>query len=79
MPAFPGAEGFGRLSFGGRGGEVCHVITLDDLGPGTLRNCLLVGRSHVTVAFDVAGWITVLSPLNPQSPGFAAARAAGAR
>jgi len=64
LPAFPGAEGFGRFSLGGRGGEVCHVTTLDDLGPGTLRNCLLVGRSHVTVVFDVAGWITLASPLN---------------
>jgi hypothetical protein len=55
--AFPGAEGFGRLSRGGRGGTVCHVTHLGDSGPGSLRNC--VSRSHQTVVFEVGGWITL--------------------
>ena len=55
--AFPGAEGFGRFALGGRGGSVCHVTSLDDTGPGTLRDC--VGRSNVTVVFEVGGWITL--------------------
>ena len=25
LPAFPGAEGFGRFASGGRGGEVCEI------------------------------------------------------
>src|SRR6185369_6993169 len=58
---FPGAEGFGRFSRGGRGGSVCHVTTLDDAGPGSLRDC--VSASNRTVVFDVAGWITLASNL----------------
>lgn len=59
--AFHGAEGFGRLASGGRGGEVCHVTTLADGGPGSLREC--VSQGDRTVVFDVAGWITLESNL----------------
>jgi hypothetical protein len=65
VPAFPGAEGFGRMSRGGRGGCVCHVTTLDDAGPGSLRDC--VSGSFRTVVFDVGGWITLASNLGVAS------------
>ena len=34
IPAFPGAEGFGRYTTGGRGGKVYVVNTLEDNNEG---------------------------------------------
>jgi pectate lyase len=57
LPAFPGAEGFGRLATGGRGGTVYHVTHLNDSGPGSFRDA--VSKPHRTVVFNVGGLIEI--------------------
>lgn len=54
--AFPGAQGFGRTSIGGRGGKIVPVTTLADAGPGSLRACIDAVGPRVCV-FRVGGVI----------------------
>jgi len=54
--AFPGAEGFGRITTGGRGGRVIKVGTLSPTGPGSLNEAVQSKGPRIVV-FDVSGVI----------------------
>jgi pectate lyase len=60
--AFPGAEGFGKYTTGGRGGKVQIVSSLDDDGAGSLREALKSNDPRMIV-FSISGTIHLLSPL----------------
>jgi hypothetical protein len=66
-PAFPGAEGFGAMTAGGRGGKVLIVSNLNDAGPGSLRAaCETTGKR--IVVFRVSGLIDLQSPIRIVEP-----------
>lgn len=67
VPAFPGAEGFGATTPGGRGGKVYVVTTLDDSGPGSFREACDAKGPRVVV-FAVAGTIVLKRPINVKEP-----------
>ena len=67
MPAFPGAEGFGANTPGGRGGKVMLVVNLNDSGPGSLREAC-DAKGPRTVVFRVAGWIDLKSAIVIKEP-----------
>ncbi|MFQ5606236.1 MAG: T9SS type A sorting domain-containing protein [bacterium] len=67
IPAFPGAEGFGATTPGGRGGTVHKVTNLNDSGLGSLREALEAKGSRIVV-FDTGGTIALLNPIVMTNP-----------
>lgn len=67
IPAFPGAEGGGMYSFGGRGGRVYVVTNLNDSGPGSFREALEAGGPRIVV-FNVAGIIKLKERIRVRAP-----------
>ena len=66
-PAFPGAEGHGRYTQGGRGDEnnlpeIRHVTNLNNDGEGSFRQAVS-GSKNKIVVFDVSGYIDLASDL----------------
>lgn len=68
VPAFPGAEGAGKFTTGGRGSTtapttVMEVTTLADSGTGSLRAALTGTLASRTVVFRVCGTIHLVTQL----------------
>ena len=66
LSAFPGAEGGGKYTTGGRACEVYHVTNLKDYKSGeeAIEGSLRAGiKSNVTIVFDVSGTIELAEPL----------------
>ena len=63
-PSFPGAQGYGSTSRGGRDGRIIAVTTLADAGSGSLRACIDAKGPRVCI-FRVGGVIrfTTLRPI----------------
>ena len=61
--AFPGAEGFGKFTTGGRGGKVFVVFNLNDKGPGSFREAAEAKEKRIIV-FALSGTIHLDSKLN---------------
>lgn len=54
--AFPGAEGYGKYTTGGRGGKIYIVTNLNDDGPGSFRKAVEAKEKRMVV-FAVSGTI----------------------
>jgi hypothetical protein len=67
LPAFPGAEGFGSTTPGGRGGKVLFVTNLDDSGPGSLRAACEADGPRIVI-FRVAGTIALKRQITITKP-----------
>ena len=66
-PAFPGAEGFGKYTIGGRGGRVIEVTNLNDAGEGSFRAACLAHGPR-TIVFRISGTIALKTGLTIKNP-----------
>ena len=67
IPAFPGAEGGGMYSFGGRGGRAIVVTNLNDDGPGSFRAACEAAGPRIVI-FNVAGIIRLTDRIRVRAP-----------
>ncbi len=67
LPAFPGAEGYGSTTIGGRGGKVIEVTNLLDHGPGSLRDAIEADFPR-TIIFRISGTIPLEKDLEISTP-----------
>ncbi len=70
LPAFPGAEGFGAMAKGGRGGDVYVVTQLGSSGSGSFYEAVTtVPPEGRTVVFEVSGEIHLAGRIKTRITG----------
>jgi pectate lyase len=67
LPAFPGAEGFGSTTDGGRWGQIIAVTNLNPGGEGSFRAALETEGPRIII-FRVGGTILIDTPLRIRDP-----------
>jgi len=67
LPAFPGAEGFGSMTIGGRGGKVMEVTNLNNDGLGSLRAACEASGPRIVV-FRTGGTIILDNDIEIEDP-----------
>ncbi|WP_179347754.1 T9SS type A sorting domain-containing protein [Winogradskyella pacifica] len=67
IPAFPGAEGYGKYTVGGRGGTIYEVTNLNDSGSGSFREACEASGAR-TVIFKVGGRINLINTIRITNP-----------
>ncbi|MPZ95821.1 MAG: hypothetical protein GEU96_13155 [Propionibacteriales bacterium] len=72
VKAFPGAQGFGTDTVGGRGGKVIAVTNLNDSGAGSFRAAVTASGPR-TVIFKVSGTIKLTSRIDVTNPNLTVA------
>lgn len=66
LTSFPGAQGYGKFSQGGREGKIIVVTTLADAGAGSLRACM-ESQGARNCVFRVGGVIQLKTPIHVKS------------
>ena len=66
--AFPTAEGYGKFAQGGRGGKIVYVTSLENSGPGTLREACEAVSGPRIVLFKVSGIINLYRHIKIKEP-----------
>src|SRR3990167_3742556 len=67
LPVFPGCQGFGCETVGGRGGRIIKVTNLNDSGPGSLRVAVEASGPRIVV-FETSGTIALSSEIRITNP-----------
>ena len=67
LPAFPGAQGFGSSTIGGRGGKVIEVLNLNAKGEGSLAQALYT-KGPRTIVFRTGGSILLTKDIFIDEP-----------
>lgn len=68
ISAFPGAEGFGAQTSGGRGGRIIEVTNLNDSGSGSFRQAVEAESGPRIVVFKVGGLLSPASEISIKNP-----------